>query len=94
MHALLMGKIAGQETGEYGAEEALQIARPAFGGAFLLVAPLMIFGRRFTRLTLVAEFADAVDVTVFFILPATFRRHAIPAVVCSSAKDVTAPMAH
>jgi O-antigen/teichoic acid export membrane protein len=75
VNAVLMGKIAGQPSGQREARKTLQVARLTFCGGLLGAVPLVLFARHFVHLTLGPEFRDAVSVMVLFIFSATLRGH-------------------
>lgn len=76
VNGVLMGKIAGQKSGQREARKTLQVARLTFCGGVLLAIPLLLFARPFVLITLGPEFRDAVSVMVLYILSATLRGHA------------------
>jgi O-antigen/teichoic acid export membrane protein len=74
-HALLKGKVAGQACGQAEARKALQLARFTLVAGTLLILPLIVCVRPFTRFALGEAFADAAIVMALFLLAGAFRAH-------------------
>ena len=77
---VLVGKVAGQKSGQAEAITTLRMARTTFLIALVICTPLLLFVGQFTEFSLGHEFRDAAPIMACFLIGAVFRGHASAAV--------------